>query len=47
MLDAEALVCTDCGNVHMEGGVGPGNVDDCAVCGGDVAEPDLDDIIGL
>lgn len=47
MLDAEFEVCTECGNLHMEGGSGPEHVEECAVCGNYVEEVELDDIIGL
>lgn len=47
MLDAEFAVCTDCGNLHMEGGSGPRNVESCAVCDGDLADVPLDDLVGL
>ena len=47
MLDAEFEVCTECGTLHMEGGAGPRDVAECAVCGGRVRDVELDDIIGL
>jgi hypothetical protein len=47
MLDAEFEVCTECGNLHMEGGAGPDYVEECAACGGHVTEVELDDFIGL
>jgi len=47
MLDAEFEVCTDCGNMHMEGSPGPRDVEECVVCGGRVSEVELDDIVGL
>lgn len=47
MLDAEIEVCTDCGNVHMEGGAGPHDVDECVVCGGHVSDVEVSDIVGL
>jgi hypothetical protein len=47
MLDFELEVCTDCGNLHMEGGAGPQNVDECAVCDGRVEEVELEDVVGL
>ncbi len=47
MIDAEALVCTDCGNAHVAGAVGPDYIEECAVCGGHVEDMDLDDVIGL
>lgn len=47
MLDAEFEVCTDCGNMHMEGSPGPRTVEACAVCDGDLSEVELDDIVGL
>mgnify|MGYP006280449041 FL=1 len=47
MLDAEPIVCTDCGNLHMEGGQGPRDIDACVVCDGDVEDVELDDVIGL
>jgi hypothetical protein len=47
MLDAEFQVCAECGNLHMEGGAGPRDVLECAVCGGRVSDVELDDIIGL
>jgi ribosomal protein L32 len=47
MLDAELEVCPDCGTLHMEGGPGPRNVEECANCGGHLSEVELDDLIGL
>ena len=47
MLDAEFEVCTDCGNLHMEGGAAPSHVDECAICGGRTEEVELGDIVGL
>ncbi|MGB9950786.1 hypothetical protein ACOZ4F_00035 (plasmid) [Haloarcula marismortui] len=47
MLDAEFEVCTECGNLHMEGGSAPHHVDACAVCDGHLTDVELDDIIGL
>ncbi|MCT9094841.1 hypothetical protein [Haloarchaeobius sp. HME9146] len=47
MLESEFEVCTDCGNLHMEGGAAPKHVDECAACGGRVTEVELDDLVGL
>lgn len=47
MLDADPVVCTDCGNLHLEGGGGPGDVDACVTCDGDVTDVELDDLVGL
>jgi hypothetical protein len=47
MLNADPQVCTDCGNLHLQGGAGPEYVDECAACGGRVAEVELDDLIGF
>jgi rubrerythrin len=47
MLDAEFQVCTECGNLHMEGGAAPDYVEECAACGGHVTDVELDDFIGL
>lgn len=47
MLDAEFGVCTDCGNLHMEGNPAPEHVAECAVCGGSLSDVELDDIVGL
>ncbi|WP_267641338.1 hypothetical protein [Haloarchaeobius amylolyticus] len=47
MLDAEFEVCTECGNLHMEGGKAPKHVDECAACGGRVTDVELDDLVGL
>ena len=47
MLDAEFEACVECGNLHIEGGSGPDDVDECAVCGGYVSEVEIDDLIGL
>jgi len=47
MLDAEFEVCTDCGNLHMEGGSAPEDVEACVVCGGHVTDVDFDDLVGL
>ena len=49
MLDAEIEVCVDCGVLHMESDDGPAphHVEECSACGGDVAEVELDDLIGL
>jgi hypothetical protein len=47
MLEAEILVCNDCGNVHMEGGAGAHDVDECAVCDGPVDDVDVGDMIGF
>ncbi len=47
MLDAEVLVCSDCGNVHMKGAGGPDHVDSCAVCDGHVSDVELDDLVSL
>jgi hypothetical protein len=47
MLDAEFEVCTECGTLHMEGGPGPRDVEECAVCGGRLSDVELDDLIGL
>jgi rRNA maturation endonuclease Nob1 len=47
MLDAEFEVCTECGNFHMEGSPAPHDIDECAVCGGNVSDVELDDLVGL
>jgi len=47
MLDIEFEVCTDCGNLHLEGGPGPRDVEECAACGGRVTGVELEDVIGL
>lgn len=47
MLNAEPKVCTECGNLHMEGGPGPDHVDACVVCEGRVTDIELDDLVGL
>ena len=47
MLDAQPVVCTDCGNLHMEGGAAPRHVDECAACGGRLEDAELDDLVGL
>jgi rRNA maturation endonuclease Nob1 len=47
MLQAEFEVCTDCGNLHMEGGPAPDDVDECAVCGSRTTDVELDDLVGL
>lgn len=47
MLDANVDVCTDCGNMHMAGSPGPEHVEECAVCGGQLSEVALDDVVGL
>lgn len=47
MLDAEVLVCTDCGNLHLEEGGGPEQIDECVVCGEHVEDVELDDMLGL
>lgn len=47
MIDAEFLVCTDCGTMHMEGEPGPRHVDECASCGGHLSDVELDDLVGL
>lgn len=47
MLDAEALVCTDCGNAHVAGAVGPDYIEECVVCGGDVTDVELEDLVSL
>lgn len=47
MLDAEFSVCTDCGNLHMEGGAAPRNIGECAICGSEVADVELDDLVSL
>jgi hypothetical protein len=47
MLEAELEVCVECGNLHMEGGPGPQDVDACAVCDGRTTDVELDDVIGL
>jgi len=47
MLQAEFEVCTDCGNLHMEGGPAPADVEECAVCGGHTTDVELDDLVGL
>jgi rRNA maturation endonuclease Nob1 len=47
MLSAELEVCTDCGNLHMEGGPAPRDVEECAACGGRVTDVELDDLVGL
>jgi hypothetical protein len=47
MLDADFEVCTECGNLHMEGGAAPSHVEECAVCGGRTDDVELDDIVGL
>lgn len=47
MIQAEFLACTDCGNLHMEGGPAPHDVEECAVCGGHVEDVELDDLVGL
>jgi len=46
MLDAEPVVPTDCGNLHMAGGQGPEYVGECVVCEGDVDECDVD-VVGF
>jgi hypothetical protein len=49
MFDAELLVCTDCGAVHVENDDGPAprDLEVCGACDGDLGEVDLDDIVGL
>lgn len=47
MLDAEFEVCTDCGNLHVEGGPGPRHVEECTACGGRTTDLELDDLIGI
>jgi rRNA maturation endonuclease Nob1 len=47
MFSAELEVCVDCGTLHMEGGAGPDDVDECAVCGGRVTDVELEDLVGL
>ena len=47
MLEAEFEVCTDCGNLHMEGGPAPEHVVECAVCGGRLTDVEVQDLIGL
>jgi hypothetical protein len=47
MLDADLVVCTECGTLHMEGANGPEDVDACAVCDGAVTDVELDDLVGL
>lgn len=47
MLDADFEACTDCGTMHMEGGQAPARVEECGACGGDLAEVELDDLVGL
>jgi hypothetical protein len=47
MLSAEFAVCTECGNLHMEGGPAPADVDACAACGGRTTDVELDDLVGL
>lgn len=47
MLDADLAVCSECGTVHMEGGAGPDQVDECATCGGRLSDVELGDVIGL
>jgi hypothetical protein len=47
MLDADPVVCTACGNLHLEGSGGPESVDACAVCDGAVADVEIDDLVGL
>lgn len=47
MFSAEFEVCTDCGNLHMEGGTAPRDVDECAACGGRLEDVELDDLVGL
>jgi rRNA maturation endonuclease Nob1 len=47
MIQAEFEVCTDCGNLYMEGGPAPRDVEECAVCGGHLTDVEMDDLIGL
>lgn len=47
MFDAEFEVCTECGNLHMQGGPAPAHVDECGACGGRIEDVELDDIVGL
>lgn len=47
MLEAEFEVCTNCGNLHMEGGPAPAHVDECTVCGGDLTDVEIGDLVGL
>jgi hypothetical protein len=47
MIDADLVVCTDCGNLHLEGSGGPRSVAACAACEGDVTDVELDDLVGL
>lgn len=47
MLDADPVVCTDCGNLHLEGSGGPRSVESCAACGGPVTDVEIDDLVGL
>ena len=47
MIDADIAVCTECGNLHMEGGRGPESVTECGACGGAVAEVDVSSLVSL
>lgn len=47
MLQAEFKVCTECGNLHMEGGDGPDHIEECVICDGHVADVELGDVVGL
>lgn len=47
MLKADIMVCSDCGNVHMQGGAGAETVDGCAVCDGDVSEVKVGEMMGF
>ncbi|MFW5948229.1 MAG: hypothetical protein ACOCSD_01370 [Halolamina sp.] len=47
MLDAEFEVCTECGNLHMEGGRAPSRVERCAVFDGRTESVELGDVVGL
>ena len=48
MFDAELLVCTDCGVVHVEREDGtPHEIDACGACDGALDEIELDDVVGL
>lgn len=47
MIQAEVEVCTDCGNLYLEGGPAPEDVEECGVCGGHLTDVEMDDLIGL
>lgn len=47
MLEAEFEVCTECGNLHMEGGPAPPDVEECTVCGAHTTDVELSDFVGL